>query len=130
MRAFVIVAAAVVLALCGGCATQTVPTAVVTSAATKAVAAERAKHAVVPGKSSKTDVLAALGESLVIRFDSGYEVWVYRLDGGPDRSGRVASFLRPDAQRAAAAEFVILFAPSGLVSKTRIRPAPQSRRES
>ena len=91
-----------------GCAIQpsTTPSAVVTSAKKKVIPADRMKDAVAIGKSTKADVIAALGETLVISFDTGYEVWVYRLANAP------------------AAEFVILFAPSGLVAKTRIRPAP------
>jgi hypothetical protein len=38
-------------------------------------------------------------------------VWVYRIAGGGNASSGNA-------------EFVILFAPSGVVAKTRIRPAP------
>jgi hypothetical protein len=88
-----------------GCAMQpsTTPSAVVTSPRTKVIAAQRLKDAVAIGKSTKADVIASLGETLVISFDTGYEVWVYRL--AEDRR----------------AEFVILFAPSGLVTKTRIR---------
>jgi hypothetical protein len=105
------VAGALALAAClASCASQpfTTPNAVVTSAPKKVVAADRAKDAVAVGKSTRADVLAALGETLAISFDSGYEIWVYRL--GSER----------------AAEFVILFAPSGLVAKTRIRPAPRA----
>jgi hypothetical protein len=79
----------------------------VTSLRKKVVPADRVKDAVAIGKSTRADVIAALGETLVISFDTGYEVWVYRLANAPT------------------AEFVILFAPSGLVAKTRIRPAPQ-----
>jgi hypothetical protein len=88
-----------------GCAMQpsTTPNAVVTSPRVKVVAAQRVGDVVVIGKSTKADVVAALGETLVIRFDNAYEVWVYRLT--EDRRG----------------EFVILFEPSGVVAKTRIR---------
>ena len=61
------------------------------------------------GKSSKADVLAALGAATVINFDSGYEVWVYRAKS------------REPAE--AKAEFVILFSPDGVVKKMRLRPA-------
>jgi hypothetical protein len=96
-------------AIAAGCAMQasTTPSAVVTSPRAKIVATQRVKDAVVIGESTKADVVAALGETLVIRFDNAYEVWVYRL--AEDRRG----------------EFVILFEPSGVVAKTRIRPAPQ-----
>ena len=100
---------AVALSVCvAGCTTpgpSAVPTAVVTPLETRVIAPDRVKNAVA-GKSTKADVIAALGETLVISFDSGFEVWVYRL--GRDTT----------------AEFVVLFAPSGLVAKTRIRPAP------
>jgi hypothetical protein len=125
MRALFAVNAALSIAI-GGCATPgTVPTAVVTPIAPKVIPADRVKHAVLPGRSTRADVLQALGESLVIRFDSGYEVWVYRLDGGMYDTKRGLSFLSGlKAEPRAAGEFVILFAPSGVVAKTRIRPAP------
>jgi len=52
------------------------------------------------GKSTKADVRAALGEARVVDFASGYEVWVYR-------------------ERAA--ELVMLFDPSGELTKMRVR---------
>ncbi len=114
-----------VSAAMAGCAVGVVPTAVVTPLATKVIPQSRVKHAVVPGTSTKADVIAALGETLVIRFDSGYEVWVYRLDDGTSGEGTPsAPWLRRAATPEASAEFVILFAPSGVVTKTRIRPAP------
>ncbi len=62
------------------------------------------------GKSSKAEVAAALGrKTIVIPFDSGYEVWVYRWPG-PDKTPRAAT------------ELVLLFEPSGLVKKLRVRP--------
>ena len=70
---------------------------------------QAAVAAVVLGTSGKDDVLAALGPAAVIRFDSGYEVWVYRSN--------------PLKSDPATAEFVILFAPSGIVKKIRIRLA-------
>lgn len=70
---------------------------------------QAASEAVAIGKSSKQEVLAVLGPGTVVRFDSGYEVWVYR--NNPLRS------------EVANAEFVILFTPSGIVKKMRIRPA-------
>jgi hypothetical protein len=55
------------------------------------------------GKSTKSDVRAALGEGTVVAFPSGYDVWVYR-EAAPS-SG----------------ELVLLFEPSGMLSKTRVR---------
>jgi hypothetical protein len=52
------------------------------------------------GRSTKSDVRAALGEGTVVDFDSDYEVWVYR---------------QPTV------ELVLLFEPSGILSKTRVR---------
>ena len=68
-----------------------------------------AMQAVTIGTSSQQDVMAALGPGTVVSFDSGYEVWVYRKN--------------PLRSEAANAELVILFAPSGIVKKMRIRPA-------
>jgi hypothetical protein len=69
---------------------------------------QAASEAVAAGKATKAEVLATLGPATVVKFDSGFEVWVYRAKS-------------PDAE-VAPAEFVILFTPSGIVSKTRIRP--------
>lgn len=68
-----------------------------------------------PGKSTKADVLAALGKTTVIAFDSGYEIWVYHVKDEARRETRYET---------RAAEFVVLFAPSGVVTKTRTRVAP------
>ena len=73
-----------------------------------AVSMQNAGDAIVIGKTNKAEVLASLGAATVINFDSGFEVWVYR-----DKSRAPAD---------AKAEFVILFAPSGIVKKTRLRP--------
>ena len=70
---------------------------------------QTAMETVAIGQSSKQEVMAALGPATVVRFDSGYEVWVYRKN--------------PLRSEAANAEFVILFTPFGIVKKTRIRPA-------
>ena len=72
-------------------------------------APQTAMNRVVPGKSTKADVVAALGTAIVISFDSGYEVWVYRWPGS-DKTTRAAS------------ELVLLFDPSGLATKARVRP--------
>jgi outer membrane protein assembly factor BamE (lipoprotein component of BamABCDE complex) len=61
---------------------------------------------VVPGRSTKAQVAAQLGDADRVPFDSGYEVWVYRQ--------------RPT--RAGDPELVVLFAPDGLVKKVRVRP--------
>jgi hypothetical protein len=116
---------------CAGCVAgciplrPRVPTATVTATRAKAVPAYWADAAAI-GRSTKADVRAALGDTLVIGFDSGYEVWVYRLvnDGrsgarAPEAITRTAPHSPPRWRNA---EFVVLFAPSGVVAKTRIRP--------
>ena len=72
------------------------------------VSMQNAGDSIVIGKTNKAEVLASLGAATVINFDSGFEVWVYR-----DKSRAPAE---------AKAEFVILFAPDGVVKKTRLRP--------
>ena len=64
---------------------------------------QNASDAITIGKATKADVIAALGGATVVKFDSGFEVWVYRA--------------KSRESAAAKAEFVILFAPSGSVKK-------------
>jgi hypothetical protein len=132
MTTFFRTGTACVFAVCAGaCAmpSTTQPSAIVTSPAAKLLTQTRATDAVVIGRSTKPEVIAALGESLVIRFDNGYEVWVYHLaDDLPTRERRRATRVAADnAGPRESAEFVILFDPSGVVAKTRLRPAPQPR---
>jgi hypothetical protein len=89
--------------------------------------ARNAKDAITIGKSTKTDVIAALGNTTVISFDSGFEVWVYQVAGDtPAKPSWGGLFGHADSkmETLGKTEFVILFAPSGVVTKTRIRPAP------
>jgi hypothetical protein len=72
------------------------------------VPAERLAQAVQPGVTTKAMLLAQLGPTSSIRFDSGVEVWRY-LTPGP--AGPVG-------------EFVVVIDPQGVVSKTRSAPAP------
>ena len=69
---------------------------------------QTASDLTVLGTTTKTQTLAALGPAITVKFDSGFEVWIYRAKSS-DAS------VEP-------AEFVILFSPEGIVSKTRIRP--------
>ncbi len=73
------------------------------------LAPQAAMDTITIGASSKADVSRALGRAVVIPFDSGYEVWVYRWVG-PDKTTRGAT------------ELVVLFEPSGRATKVRIRP--------
>jgi hypothetical protein len=72
------------------------------------LSAQAARDAVSVGKSTKAEVRTSLGEALVIDFASGYEVWVYRE--------RLREKAPPPPT-----ELVLLFAPSGILAKTRIR---------
>jgi outer membrane protein assembly factor BamE (lipoprotein component of BamABCDE complex) len=60
------------------------------------------------GSTTKADVRAALGEATVVDFTSGYEVWVYRQRA-------------TEKPPAPGAELVLLFEPSGMLAKTRVR---------
>jgi len=84
--------------LLAGCAGTPVP-------AGTQVTAERLGQAIVPGTTTKAQLLAAFGPTTSVGFDSGYEVWVYQSPAG---GGRFS-------------EFVVLIDPRGLVAKTRTR---------
>jgi outer membrane protein assembly factor BamE (lipoprotein component of BamABCDE complex) len=79
---------------------------------TSGMSLQSAKDAIVAGKSTKADVAAVLGHGTVVKFDSGYEVWVYR-----------AKAYKPAVDAPGTNELVVLFSPSGVVKKTRIRLA-------
>jgi len=88
----------------GGCALLEPPTKTPETAAPLRQAADK----ISVGKSTKADVRAALGPAVVVDFESGYEVWVYRE--------RLREKAPPPAT-----ELVLLFDPSGTLAKTRIR---------
>lgn len=73
------------------------------------VPAERLAAAVVAGSTTRAQLLAAFGPTKSVRFDSGYEAWVYRTPAGGGRFG----------------EFVVLIGPDGVVRKTRTRAPGQ-----
>ena len=80
------------------------------------VSAQNTRNAIEIGKSTRSDVIAALGKTPGIHFDSGFEVWVYQVTGDtPVNLGW---------RKSAPTEFVVLFDPSGVVTKTRIRLPP------
>lgn len=77
--------------------------------------ARAASEALAIGKSTKSEVRAALGEAVTVDFASGYEVWVYRERPAEKRE-------EPEKpEKASTSELVLLFAPSGILAKTRIR---------
>lgn len=69
------------------------------------------------GESHRSEVSATLGPATVVRFPSGFEVWTYR--GHRDRR---------DAKGAEVPELVILFSPTGVVQKSRVRLPPNRSR--
>jgi hypothetical protein len=70
--------------------------------------ARAAEDSVYVGKSTKAAVRAALGQATEVDFESGYAIWVYRE---PARK-------EPPSP---GAELVLLFDPSGLLTRTRVR---------
>ena len=101
------IAACVVLAGCAFTGPGTVEDTSPGVEHTGAPTPQDAQAAVHPG-STREEVAAALGAANGYRFDSGFEVWVYRWLAA-DRSARGAT------------EFVILFGPDARVRKTRVR---------
>jgi len=117
-------------ALCIGIASCAAPPA---ATGVVMITAPGKQQAIRAGQSSKADVAAALGNTKVLRFDSGFEVWIYRLNdqraaemAGPDSLASKAIMGQAGLVREAdsSAEFIVLFAPSGVVAKTRVRPRP------
>ena len=94
-------------ALLAGCATQPAPKPV-PLAAGEIRSANAAQSGLAIGKTTKADVRAALGEGTMVNFDSGYEVWVYRQPA-------------LEQTKTPAGELVLLFEPSGILAKTRVR---------
>ena len=90
-------------ALLSGCATQNA------APPGAQVPAERLQQTVMAGQTTKAQLLAAFGPTKNVRFDSGFEAWVYQSPAGDGRF----------------AEFVVLIDPAGIVAKKRTRaPAP------
>ena len=95
MKLAILAMAALMLA---GCATAPAPMGA-------AVPEAKLAAAIVPGRTTRAQMLAALGPTKFVHFDSGYETWLYQA---PADGGRFA-------------EFVVLVDPAGIVRKTRRR---------
>lgn len=67
------------------------------------VPTERLQQTVVPGATTKAQLLAAFGPTKSVVFDSGFETWVYPSPAG---GGRFT-------------EYVVLINPQGVVTKAR-----------
>ena len=70
---------------------------------------QEASQWLAPGRTTRQEVLDRLGPGEALRFDSGYEVRVWRARGARDER--------------ATPELVVLFDPAGVVRKVRARPA-------
>ena len=101
MKAYIVLLCAALLASC------------VTNApgAGKVVAQDRFEQLVVPGRTTKAELLAAFGETRTVVFDSGYEAWLYESPGGA-----------ASADGGHHTELVLLLGPDGIVRKMRRRP--------
>jgi hypothetical protein len=71
----------------------------------KTVAEDRFAQLVVPGRTTRAELLAAFGPTKTVRFDSGYETWLYESDAGAGRH----------------TELVLLLDRAGVVQKMRRR---------
>jgi hypothetical protein len=84
--------------------------------------------AVMLGSSSKADVASRLGTAHAkVKFDSGYEVWAYQFAPTGSLMGNIGAFFQHLQASTAApgmTEVVILFAPSGVATKIRLRRPP------
>jgi hypothetical protein len=90
-----------VLAL-GGCATAP-------DEPGKVVAEDRFTQLVVPGRTTRAELLAAFGPTKAIVFDSGMEAWLYEANAANAGAGRHT-------------ELVLLLDRAGIVQKMRRRP--------
>jgi len=70
------------------------------------VAQDRFERLVVPGRTTRAELVAAFGPTKSIAFDSGMEAWLYEADAGAGRH----------------TELVLLLGPDGIVRKMRRRP--------
>lgn len=92
-----------------------------------AIAAPPSESAIAIGKSTKADVAAAFGSTKAISFDSGYEVWVYKVPATGARSASMRELMEHAMLGRGVlgnAEYLVLFDSAGVVAKTRLRPPP------
>ncbi|HEV8095294.1 MAG TPA: hypothetical protein VGP71_06155 [Burkholderiales bacterium] len=84
------------------------------------VKALSAQSSIAVGKSTKADVIAALGKSMVVPFDNGFEVWAYRFKDPSEETPQKSPSKDPPKPPPRETELVVLFAPSGIATKTRM----------
>ena len=95
--------------------------------AATALSARNARDAITIGKSTRADVIATLGKTTIISFDSGFEVWVYQFKADTPTATSWAErfgFARSDKGKSGNSELVVLFEQSGIVTKARLRDTP------
>lgn len=76
------------------------------------------------GKSNKQDVLLKLGVTRSVSFESGYEVWAYQIKQNiPVKTTWVQRIEKMGSDKGVLGnlEVVLLFDPSGILSKKRVR---------
>jgi hypothetical protein len=73
----------------------------------KVIAEDRFTELVVPGRTTRSELVAAFGPTHTVVFDSGMETWLYEADAGAGRH----------------TELVLLIDRDGIVRKLRRRPA-------
>jgi acyl dehydratase len=95
-----LVAAALAALLLAGCAAPAPEPG-------KIVAQDRFTQVVVPGRTTRAELLAAFGPTKNVRFESGMETWLYEADAGNGLH----------------TELVLLLDRTGIVRKMRVRPA-------
>ncbi|MDO9358408.1 MAG: hypothetical protein Q7T70_05405 [Polaromonas sp.] len=79
-----------------------------------AMSLQEGRNTLVNGSTTRAELAERLGPADKVRFDNGFEVWVYRLRERPQQ-GQPAT--------RSPAELVVLLDPSGVVRKSRIKPA-------
>jgi hypothetical protein len=125
-HALQVLAAGALTSLLCACVTRHPGVTADAAARGKVITAELAAASASLLGNSKADVIAALGPATVLRFDSGYEVWVYRFVESPRTQADARSGASAPGKGSAEtpSELVLLFTPTGVVAKTRVRFAP------
>ncbi len=84
--------------------------------------------AITLGTSSKADVQSRFGPAhAMVKFDSGYEVWAYQFAPATSVMANIGALFQRLGDGTAPPgmnEVVILFAPSGVATKMRLRQMP------
>jgi uncharacterized protein YceK len=110
LSSLVIFVACCALSGCAAVVTRPVETPIAREGVSAAQQIEAIQKEFAQGKTDKAAVRRTLGAGTVVAFDSGYEVWIYRLR-------RAGSDAEPS-------ELVLLFEPSGKLAKSRVRAQP------